>query len=91
VVGDPGEAQQLLGLLAGHGLGEVVALAEVTAEAVELDRLLVGLDALGHHGELEGLAKADHGVAEGGVLGGLGDPSTNDLSSLSTSNGKRRR
>jgi hypothetical protein len=41
---------------------------------VELEGLLVGLDALGHDPQLEGLAEADDGVAEGGVLGVEGDP-----------------
>src|SRR4051812_26373758 len=41
--------QQRLGIVGGHRLAEVEALGVFAAELIELDRVRIGLGALGHH------------------------------------------
>ncbi len=56
-------------LLPGSGLGEVIALAVVTAGRPELDELLGRLDAFGRDPEIQTLGERDDGTHNGRVVG----------------------
>src|SRR5205807_9671792 len=62
-------SQQLPDRLGGPRAGEVEALADVTAERLELIELLAGLDAVGDRDEPERMRHVDHGGDDRRVFG----------------------
>src|SRR5438105_13776999 len=66
--------EQSLDVFRGNRPAEQKALRLVTAQQPQQLRLLLGLDALGHHLEAQRLRKRDHGADDARVVRILGHP-----------------